>query len=109
MADSPNSKPPAGGQQPAQQITLDYSKASTCYANFCHVTTTPEEVVLYLGLNTPAEQSTGTVGINQRLVLSYYTAKRLLGGLARVVQHHETEFGVLETDVQKRSRSNPRP
>ena len=40
--------------------------------------------------------------INQRLVINYYTAKRLLAALSMSVQRHEAAFGVLETDVQKR-------
>jgi len=31
-----------------------------------------------------------------------YTAKRLLGALSWAVQQHESVYGVLETDIQKR-------
>ena len=40
--------------------------------------------------------------ITQRIVVNYYTAKRLLAALQMSVQRHEAAFGVLETDVQKR-------
>jgi hypothetical protein len=39
-----------------------------------------------------------------RLVLDYYTATRLLGVLHSAVQQHESVYGVLEIDVQKRMR-----
>jgi hypothetical protein len=38
----------------------------------------------------------------QRIIINFYTAKRLLQALAMTVQRHEAVFGVLETDVQKR-------
>jgi hypothetical protein len=34
--------------------------------------------------------------------MDYYTAKRLLGALSWAVQQHESVYGVLETDIQKR-------
>ena len=39
---------------------------------------------------------------HQRLVVNYFTAKRLLGALHVTVQRHEQAFGVLETDINKR-------
>ncbi len=51
------------------------------YSNFCRVTATPEEVILDFGLN-PQPFATGRqdVKANQRLVMNFYTAKRLLTG-----------------------------
>jgi hypothetical protein len=34
--------------------------------------------------------------------VNFFTAKRLLAALAMTTQRHESAFGVLETDVQKR-------
>jgi hypothetical protein len=88
-----------------QQVTLDDSGASTCYANFCRVTGTPEEVILDLGLNPqPFGVPQNPVKVSQRLIMNYFTAKRLLAALTMTVQRHEQAFGVLETDVQKRVR-----
>jgi hypothetical protein len=53
-------------------------------------------------LNSNPIGNSGGVDIAQRLVMNYYTAKRLLQALALSVQRHEAAFGVLETDVQKR-------
>src|SRR6187431_1017900 len=83
-------------------VEVDESKAAVCYANFCRVTGTPEELILDFSLNASPFGVTSTVQIAQRLILNYYTAKRLLQALAVSVQRHEAAFGVLETDVQKR-------
>jgi hypothetical protein len=91
---------------------VDTTTLSSAYANFCRVTGTPEELVLDFGLNTqmtpvPSE----AVKLTHRLVMNYYTAKRLLGALHMAVQQHENTYGVLETDIQKRVRAGaaPRP
>jgi hypothetical protein len=114
MPDEPNPLMPAGSAQaPAQaqqQFPVDASQMSTVYANFCRVTGTPEELVLDFGLNTqmtpnPAEP----LRLTHRLVMNFYTAKRLLGALHMAVQQHEAVYGVLEVDVQKRVRQQARP
>jgi hypothetical protein len=88
-----------------QQVQVDDTKAIACYANFCRVTGTPEEVILDLGLNTqPFGTPTEPIAITQRITLNYFTAKRMLAALQLTVQRHEAAFGVLETDVQKRVR-----
>lgn len=92
-------------QQPQgrQQVELDDSEATSCYANFCRVTATPEEVILDLGLNPhPFGAPSGKVRVSQRLIMNFFTAKRLLAALSMTIQRHEQMFGVLETDVNKR-------
>ncbi len=86
------------------ELLVDDSGAVLCYANFCRVTGTPEELVLDFGLNSQAVGAATTVEIKQRLVVNYYTAKRLFHALGLSIQRHETAFGILETDVQKRIR-----
>lgn len=96
------------GQQPQQatQFPVDTSNLSTVYANFCRVTGTPEELVLDFGLNTQMTPTpTEAVKLTHRLVMNFFTAKRLLGALHMAVQQHENVYGVLEVDVQKRARS----
>jgi hypothetical protein len=94
-------------QQPAQ-FAVDTSNLSTVYANFCRVTGTPEELVLDFGLNTQMQPvPSEPVKLTHRLVLNFYTAKRLLGALHMAVQQHENQYGVLEVDINKRLRSNP--
>jgi hypothetical protein len=102
--EGPSQNPP---QQQAQ-FSVDTSNLSTVYANFCRVTGTPEELVLDFGLNTqmtpvPSEP----IKLSHRLVLNFFTAKRLLGALHMAVQQHENSYGVLEVDINKRLRTNP--
>jgi hypothetical protein len=95
----------AGGGQQAT-ITIDDAAVQAHYANFCRVSSTPEELVLDLGLN-PQPYATGpqTIRVSQRIILNHYTAKRLLSALSMALQRHEQAFGVLETDIRKRVRS----
>ena len=96
----------AGGQQPQvqrQQVQVNDSKASAAYANFCRVTGTPEELIIDFGLNNqPMGVPNEPISITHRIIVNYFTAKRMLAALQMSVQRHESAFGVLETDVQKR-------
>ncbi len=94
----------ADARSPSQAaITVDDSSAVATYANFFRITSTPEELILDLGLNQQAfAQGDTTVRIAQRIAVNYFTAKRLLGALAAAVQRHEKSFGEIETDVMKR-------
>ena len=42
------------------------------------------------------------LGVTQRIVVNYYTAKRMLQALHLAVQRHEAAFGVIDTDIQRR-------
>ncbi|PQO26027.1 DUF3467 domain-containing protein [Blastopirellula marina] len=101
MSDAPENQ---GQAAPApKQVELDETSAIACYANFCRVTGTPEELIIDFGLNTqPMVQSQEKIKVQQRIILNYYTAKRMLGALHMAVQRHEAAFGTLETDIQKR-------
>lgn len=89
-------------QQP-KPLVVDESKAHSCYANFCRVTGTPEELIVDFGMNSqPMGSNDKPVEINQRIVLNFFTAKRLLHALHVSVQRHEEVFGPIETDIQKR-------
>lgn len=102
---SPQSAP----QGAMRDYPTDSSSLSTAYANFARVTGTPEELVLDFGLNTQMTPNPSEpVRLTHRLVLNYYTAKRLLGALHMAIQQHESVYGVLETDIQKRVRATPR-
>ena len=104
MSESTPEPTPAAAEQPAQrQVTVDATKAHAAYSNFCRVTGTPEELIVDFGLNSqPMGVPTEPIEVSQRIVINYYTAKRLLGALQMSLQRHEAAFGVLETDVQKR-------
>lgn len=96
------SESPADSQQ-QQQVFVDDSEANTCYANFCRVSSTPEELILDLGLNPNAPTNAPqTVKVSQRVVVNHFTAKRMLMALSMAVQQYERTFGNLEVDVRKR-------
>lgn len=103
---SPNLRP-SGGPRPADTQVRDAGLTSL-YANFCRVTGTPEELILDFGLNPQPLGITQVIDIQQRLVLNYFTAKRLLQALAMSVQRHEVAFGTLETDANKRVATTQR-
>lgn len=95
--------PPQTTPQQPTQVKVDDSKAASLYANFCRVTGTPEELIVDFGLNPqPFGVPTEPIAVNQRIVLNFFTAKRLLAALEMSLQRHEAAFGVLETDVQRR-------
>jgi len=94
------------GQEAAQQqvtVEADDSQVVAGYANFCRVMTRPEELIVDFGLDTQAGPTpTHNIKLSQRVIMNYYTAKRLLGLLQMTIQRHEATFGVLETNIQKR-------
>ncbi len=93
-------------QQPQQmQVQVKDDQASAGYANFCRVTGSPEELIVDFGLNPqPVGVPKDPIHVTQRVIMNFYTAKRLLAALQMSVQRHEAVFGVLETDIQKRLR-----
>ncbi len=102
-ADAVVSENESGGEAQQVQIEVDESNVLPCYANFCRVTGTVEELIIDFGLNPePLGVPTKPIQVTQRIVTNFYTAKRMLAALHVSVQRHEAAFGVLETDVQKR-------
>lgn len=88
---------------------IDDSEAYTGYANFCRVAGSPEELIIDFGLNSqPMGGSPQDVSITQRVVLNYYTAKRMLHALQMSIQRHEQMFGTVETDIKKRMIEPPK-
>ena len=99
---------PQNAGQPATEVVVDDSATLPSYSNFCRVTATPEEVILDFGLN-PQPFATGRqdVKANQRIVMNFYTAKRLLTALSMTIQRHEGTFGSIELDVRRRAGAGP--
>ena len=90
------------------QIPVDESHIAATYANFCRVTGTPEELIVDFGLNKQvAGTSPDTIQLTQRIIVNFFTAKRLAAALAMAVARHEQAFGMLETDVQRRIVHQP--
>jgi hypothetical protein len=92
----------------ATQVVVDDSGATRTYANFCRVTGTAEELIIDFGLNP---QPDGTfqdpIVVDQRIILNFYTAKRLASALQMSIERHEQVFGPIETDIDKRIKRNP--
>lgn len=95
-------------QTATTEVVVDDSSTLPSYSNFCRVTATPEEVILDFGLN-PQPFATGRqeVKANQRIVMNFYTAKRLLTALGMTIQRHEGTFGSIELDVRRRATGAP--
>ncbi|HTU91556.1 MAG TPA: DUF3467 domain-containing protein [Gemmataceae bacterium] len=97
-----------GGEEPApgtvqSEIILNDRDAHSAYSNFARVTATPEEVIVDFALNpNPFVQGKHEVKITQRLIMNFYTAKRLCRALVATLQRIEASFGPIELDVQRR-------
>jgi hypothetical protein len=95
----------AEGQPQQIQFNVDTAGMTSGYTNWYRVTGTPEELIIDFGLNPQMGQMpTEPIKLTQRVVMNFWTAKRLLGALSFAVQRHEQFFGALEVDVQKRVR-----
>jgi hypothetical protein len=89
---------------PAPPIQVRDRNVAAGYANFCRVSGTPEELILDFGLNSAVPGSGGDDAItaDQRVVINYFTAKRLFHVLALTVERHESTFGEIEVNVERR-------
>ena len=93
-----------------KQIRVDFDERNlrTCYANGFRTTATDEEVILDFGLNhvEPTDQQIGrrkmVFHANERIIMNYYSAKRLTITLGQIIRRHEQEFGEIELDSAKR-------
>ena len=93
---------PVRAAQP--EITLNDKNAHAAYSNFARVTATPEEVIIDFGLNpNPFMAGKQEVAVTQRLIMNFYTAKRLCSALAMTLQRHEGTFGNIELDIRRRA------
>ena len=88
--------------QQVQQV-IEPEGLEPLYANFARVSGLPEELILDFGLNPqPAGAQPTPVKVSQRLVVNYFTAKRLWMALGAFLQRHEQAFGEVQIDVNKR-------
>lgn len=98
------------GQQQVR-LRIDESDLRTTYANAFRTNGTAEEVLLDFGLNqaSPTDQSQPEIvfKVGQRIVMNYYSAKRLALTLGQLIRRHEQQFGELELDVSKRRKDTP--
>ncbi len=110
MTDKPTPEETPQAQVSQPQVVIDDSSTVPSYSNFCRVTATPEEVILDFGLNPqPFATTQQQIKANQRLVMNFYTAKRLLVALNATIQRHEGMFGSVELDVRRRATVTQQP
>jgi hypothetical protein len=97
------------GAAPAQpEVVLNDTGAHAAYSNFARVTATPEEVIIDFCLNpNPFHQGRQDINVSQRLIMNFYTAKRLFTALGMTLQRHEQNFGPIELDVRRRAHHQP--
>jgi hypothetical protein len=97
-------------QQPRMRVRLDESKLDDTYINTFRTSTSLEEVMLDVGTNGSRiamgpegkPQQEVLMRFDHRLVMNYFTAKRLAIGLGRLVREYEARMGELELDARKR-------
>lgn len=91
------------------RVRIDESNVKTSYASGFRPVVTAEEVILDFGLNlarlTGDKESPYEVVFqaNNRVIMSYYSTKRLAIALSQVVRRFEEKFGELELNAAKRS------
>lgn len=102
-------------QQGPQEIILDDKQAHIAYSNFARVTATPEEVIIDFALNpNPFMTGRQELAVAQRLIMNFFTAKRLLLALSHTIQRHEQTYGSVELNLLRRAQPGtlqhpPRP
>jgi hypothetical protein len=95
-------KPVENEKAPQQQqlkVKWDNTNMHSAYSNVCNVSGTREEIVLFFGMNQSfnADQNEMTIQLTNRVVMSPFVAKRLVGLLNNVIKDYETKYGNLET------------
>jgi hypothetical protein len=99
---------PAQQQQQQAEVNLNDKNAHAAYSNFARVTATPEEVIIDFALNpNPFLSGKQEIDVNHRLIMNFYTAKRLCSALLMTLQRHEQTFGAIELDVRRRATAVP--
>ena len=99
-----------GGQQ--LRLRVDERNMDSSYANGFRTNGTAEEVMIDFGLNItvpPTDQKAPAemvFSVTDRVILNYYSAKRLAITLSQLIRRHEEQFGELELDVQKRRKAD---
>ena len=105
--DEAQTTPPAEDQQQLR-VRVDERDMKTAYANGFRTNGTLEEVVVDFGLNLPTPQTAPdqqpevVFRVTERVVMNYYSAKRLTITLSQLIRRHEEQFGELQLDANER-------
>src|SRR5437764_3702511 len=97
MAEEQVTQQPAGGEQQVQ-LMLDERDLRTTFSNAYRIHTTAEEVVLDFGFNMLNPNPQGgqqqmLFKVNERIVMSYSSIKRLTASLSQLIRRYEQQFG----------------
>ncbi len=98
------------------RLRINENKLTTSYANAFRTTASAEEVVIDFGMNmvvqTPRAGQDGNAPggeisfeVTDRIIMNYYTAKRLAIMLSQLVRQHEQRFGELKLNAAERTNS----
>ncbi len=114
MADQEQPIEEQAQQQTGQRkvtVHVDERDMDTSYCNAFRTNGTADEVMIDCGLNIvrPAGGSEGEgdnvlFKVNDRVIMNYYTAKRLAITLGQIVRNHEEQFGELQMNVADRAK-----
>ena len=100
-----------GREQTGQKkirVRIDERNLQTNYVSGFRPTITAEEVILDFGLNLirPAGNKEEPYEVifqtSSRLIMSYFSAKRLAVALAQIIRQYEQQFGQVELNAAKR-------
>ncbi len=106
---TPSDTPTPNAENTSVQL-ITTKDTQTTYSNFCRGALTPEEVVLDFGFNANAfgvKVLEEDIKIQNRIILSPSTAKRLLFQLNEMVRRHEANFGEVEMDFRRLLKGQP--
>ena len=109
--DAPTDAPAEEGKQQTVRVRMDQRDLKTSYANAFNTHGLINEVILDFGLNMPIppqpdQQPEIMLQITDRIILNYYSVKRLALTLGQLVRRHEERFGELELDDSKRVKTD---
>lgn len=127
MADQQGPTPEEQLNEQSQQQTgqrqvmlqVDERNLNTAYANTFRSNATAEEVIIDFGLNqvVPVNREAGAAEdtpknavrfeVKQRVIMNYFSAKRLAISLSQVIRRHEDQFGELKLNVAERQIHPP--
>lgn len=99
--------PPTGQPQPQgqqMQVQIKDDKAAVVYSNVCRVGATPEEIFVDFAINLQHQDqpNVAIMEVSTRVLMNFYSAKRLALALSQAVQRYEQAFGQLELDPRRR-------
>lgn len=85
------------------RVRFDAKNLRSSYANVCNATTTREEFVLNFGINHGPERAQGevVVELQERIIMTPQSARRLAELMVRLVREYETRHGAIVPESKK--------